>query len=236
MALPPDTGESFLREVDENLRRDQARDFAKQYGRWIAAAVVLFLLAVGGWIYWQERQTAKAGEEAEALSKVYSDIGAGKAKAAPAQLDSLGGSEHAAIRASALFTRAAVALEQNDRKTAIAKYAQVAADKDLPDPYRQLATIRQTTLEFDSLKPEQVIARLQPLSQAGKPWFGSAGELTAMALLKQGKKSEAGRLFAAIAADQGAPATIRTRAVQIAGTLGVDATASLATIQQGQPQ
>lgn len=236
MALPPDTGESFLREVDENLRRDQARDFAKQYGRWIAAAVVLFLLAVGGWIYWQERQREKAGEETEALSKVYSDIGAGKAKAAPTQLDTLADSKQAAVRASALFTRAAVALEQNDRKTAIAKYAEVAADKDLPEAYRQLATIRQTTLEFDSLKPEQVIARLQALSQAGKPWFGSAGELTAMALLKQGKKSEAGRLFAAIAADQGAPATIRTRAVQIAGTLGVDATASLATIQQGQPQ
>ena len=84
-----------------------------------------------------------------------------------------------------------------------------------------------TALEFDTMKPEQVIARLEPLAKPGNPWFGSAGEMTAMAMLKQGRKAEAGRLFAAIAADKPVPVTIRSRAVQIAGTLGVDATASL---------
>jgi hypothetical protein len=48
-----------------------------------------------------------------------------------------------------------------------------------------------------------------------------------MAMLKQGRKSEAGRLFAAIAADSQVPGSIRSRAVQIAGTLGIDASASL---------
>jgi hypothetical protein len=72
-----------------------------------------------------------------------------------------------------------------------------------------------------------VIARLEPLAKPGNPWFGSAGELTAMAMLKQGRKADAGRLFAAVAADKQVPESIRSRAVQIAGTLGVDATASL---------
>jgi hypothetical protein len=89
-----------------------------------------------------------------------------------------------------------------------------------------------TALEFDALKPEQVIARLQPLAKAGNPWFGSAGELTAMAMLKQGKRQEAGRMFAAIAADTQAPETMRSRAVQIAGTLGVDASASMPALAQ----
>ena len=87
--------------------------------------------------------------------------------------------------------------------------------------------MRLVSLEFDSIKPEAVIARLEPLAKPGNPWFGSAGELTAMAMLKQGRKAEAGRLFAAIAADTQVPDTIRSRVVQIAGTLGVDATASL---------
>jgi hypothetical protein len=30
LAQPPDISETFLREVDENLRRDQLRDFAKE--------------------------------------------------------------------------------------------------------------------------------------------------------------------------------------------------------------
>lgn len=235
MALPPDdSGETFLREVEENLRRDQARDFAKKYGKWLIGGLILFLAAAGGWFYWNEAQQKKAAEETETLGRIYHDIGNGKVAAAPGELDAVAESRHAAIRASALFTRAAVALQQNDRKTAIAKFAEIAADDDLPEPYRDLANIRQTSLEFDTIKPEQVIARMQPLAKAGSPWFGSAGELTAMALVKQGRKAEAGKLFAALAADQGVPSTIRARAVQIAGTLGVDASASLPAIEQGR--
>ena len=51
--------------------------------------------------------------------------------------------------------------------------------------------------------------------------------MTAMALIKQGKKQEAGRLFAAIAKDKTVPEPSRARAQQIAGTLGVDAGAAL---------
>ncbi|MFL6734811.1 MAG: tetratricopeptide repeat protein [Sphingomicrobium sp.] len=234
MALPPDTGETFLREVDENLRRDQARDFLKSNGKWIIAGLIVVLAAIGAWIYWQTEQKRKGAEQTEELGKIYHDIGEGRTQNAASQLDAVAGSRQAAVRASALFTRAALALQNNDRPTAVAKYAQIAGDESLPEPYRDLANIRQTSLEFDSLKPEQVIARMQPLSKAGEPWFGSAGELTAMALLKQGRKTEAGKMFAAIAADNGVPTTIRSRAVQIAGTLGVDASASLPTIEQGR--
>ena len=125
-----------------------------------------------------------------------------------------------------------MAIEQNDRATAIAKYQEIAADTKFAPPHRDLGLIRATTLEFDSIKPEQVIARMQPITKPGNPWFGSAGELTAMAMVKQGKKTEAGRLFAAIAADRQVPDSIRARAVQIAGSLGVDASASMPTPAQ----
>jgi hypothetical protein len=68
-----------------------------------------------------------------------------------------------------------------------------------------------------------VIKRLEPLAKPGNPWFSSAGEMTAMALIKQGKRQDAGRLFAAIAKDKTVPDESRARAVQIAGSLGVDA-------------
>ena len=117
---------------------------------------------------------------------------------------------------------------------AIAKYREVANDKGLPQLYRDVGTIRLTALEFDTLKPEEIIARLEPMAKAGNPWFGSAGEMTALALLKLGKKAEAGKLFAQIAADNQVPNSIRTRAVQVAGTLGVDASASLPGLPQQQ--
>jgi hypothetical protein len=232
LAVPTDSDDTFLREVDENLRRDQLRDWARKYGWWLVGALVLFLAAVGGWLYWQERQRAEAAEDSELLSQIYTDIGAGKMATVPKRLDALADDGKGAVRATALFTGAAVALEQNDRATATAKYNAIANDDDLAAPYRDLGLIRATSLEFDTLKPEQVIARMEPLAKPGNPWFGTAGELTAMAMIKQGKKSEAGRLFATIAADRQVPPSIRARAVQIAGSLGVDASASLSAIDQ----
>lgn len=232
MAVPTDSGDTFLREVDENLRRDQLQDIARKYGAWIVAGVVLLLAATGGWIYWQDRQEKAAAEQSVALAQIYTDIGGGKLTTVTQRLDALAGKTAGALRASAMLTGAAVATEENDRPLALAKFREIAAEDDLPQPYRDLALVRSTTLEFDVLRPEQVVARLEPLTKPGNPWFGSAGELTAMALLKQGKKLEAGRLFAAIAADQQVPESIRARSVQIAGTLGVDASASMPAIAQ----
>lgn len=232
MALPTDSNDTFLREVDENLRRDQVQDFFKKNGKWLVAAVVLLLAAAGGWIYWQEKRNSDAAAQTEELHAVLTDISSGRRQDIPQRIDALEQSHSDAVRASAMLTEAALALEQNNRSAAIAKYREIVDDKGMPQVYRDVGTIRLTALEFDTLKPEQVIARLEPLAKAGNPWFGSAGEMTALALIKQNKKAEAGRLFAAIAADTQVPETIRTRAVQVAGTLGVDATASMPALQQ----
>ena len=227
MALPPDSSEIFLREVDENLRRDQMRDFGKKYGGWLVAAVALFLLASGGFIFWQNYSLQRSEQHVEQLAQIFKDIGAGDPASSIPKLDELSRSGSKGVRATALLTRAAVAIQQNDLKLATAKYAEVAADDGLPQPYRDAAVIRQTALEFDNLKPEQVIARLQPLTKPGNPWFGSAGEMTAMALIKQGKQAEAAQLFTAIAKDKTVPDAIRDRSIQIAGSLGGDASAAI---------
>ena len=228
MALTPDTpNEAFLREVDEDLRRDRLEGFAKRYGVWIAAAVVLFLAAAGGYLYWQNQQQKQSAEKSEELMAIYDQIAAGQDEQALKRLEALKDENNDLVRPMALLAHAAVALDRNDRAAALADYRAVANDDGIPDAYRNLALIRSTMIEFDQLQPQQVISRLEPLTKPGNPWFGSAGELTAMAYLKQGQKERAGRLFASIAGDKTVPLTLRSRAVQIAGTLGVDASAAL---------
>ena len=189
LALSPDSSESFLREVDENLRRDQARDFARNYGGWLIGGLILLLALIGGYLYWQDRQQKAAALDSETLSKIITDIGARNLGTVPARLDIMADTGSDGIRAAAALTRAALAVEQNDAKLAAAKYRQIAADTELAQPYRDLATIRAVAVEFDSIKPEAVIARLQPLAKPGNPWFGSAGEMTAMAMIKIGRAS-----------------------------------------------
>lgn len=232
MAQPPDISDTFVREVDENLRRDRIRDFFRENGTWLVLALILFLAACGGIIWYQQHRVVRAEGHVEQLAQIYKDIGTGNTSKAPQQLDELSKASSKAVRASAMFTRAALAIQQNDQKLAISTYKAIAGDSSLPDAYRNAALIRQTALEFDALQPQDVISRLEPLTKAGNPWFGSAGEMTALALIKQGKNKEAGQLFAAIAKDKSVPDSIRNRAIQISGTLGVDASAALGPMAQ----
>ena len=233
LALSPDSNsDAFFREVDENLRRDQAQAFAKRYATLIAGGILLFLAAIGGLLYWNDRQSNIAAADSETLSAALADIAARRTAIVGPTLDRLTDSPSDGIATEARLAQASVALAAGNRASAMAIYRSIADDKGLAQPFRDLASLRLVTLEFDNIKPEAVIARLEPLATPGSAWFGSAGELTAMAMLKQGRKAEAGRLFAAIAADAQVPNTIRSRAVQIAGTLGVDATASLPSITQ----
>ena len=229
MALPPNNADSFVREVNENLQRDQMAERAKRYGGIVLGALLLFLLAIAGYLYWQDRQRKQAEAGTEQLTAVMQDIGAAKMAKVPASLDALRQSDAEGVKAIAGLSRAALALQQGNRKLASTIYAETAADKSFAKPYRDLALVRGTSLDFDSIKPDEVIARLQPLAVAGEPFFGSAGELVGMALLAKGQKPAAAQLFAQIAADDGVPDELRARAVQVAGTLGVDASASLPT-------
>ena len=235
MALPNDPAETFVREVDENLRRDQLRDMAKAYGKWIVVAVILFLVAVGGYLFWKDRQSKQATEQSEAMSAAIDKAAAGDIKGASDALTPLTESSNDVVRASSQLAKAALALRQNDRKAAIDIYKQLAADDGLSQAYRDLATVRGTMTEYDQLKPDEIIARLSPLAQPGKPFFGTAGEMVALAMLSKGDRNSAGQMFAKIAADRQVPESIRSRAVQFAGSLGVDASASMPTNPAATP-
>ena len=230
MALAPgQTQESFIREVDENLRRSQAENFAKRYGKWLIVAAVLFLLAVAGWQYWRSQQASQAAANSEALSAVFTDIGQGKDANAPQRLDAIAAKANDSMAGSARLTRAALALQSGDRTTALAQYKAIMEDEGVPQSYRDAATVRLTQMEFDTLKPDEVIARLQPLSVKDNAWFGSAGEMTALAMLKANRRSEAARLLTAIGADRSVPAPIRGRAEQLGSALAIPAAPASAT-------
>lgn len=220
---PADQNEAFLREVDENLRADQLADFARRYGRIVIGAIVAGLAVLAGVLWWQHHQAAVAGEQGEQLQAVFEKIGAGDFKGVQAPLAELSKSKVDGYRAAALMSEAAVAAERNDTKTAAAKFAAVAADDGLAKPYRDLALVKQTMLEFDALPPQTVIDRLKPLTVKDNAFYGTAGEMTGLALIRLNRRAEAGKLFAGIAQQDGVPGTIRQRAVQMAGVLGVDA-------------
>lgn len=234
----PIDNETFYREVDEELRRDELLGYWKRYGKLMIAGVILFIAAIGGVIWWMNQREVNAGSRGETLIAAFDDIATGKKADAQAKLDQLSKSGVEGYRAASLLTQADIASDGGQTDKAVGLFKQVADDSSLAQPYRDVATVRMTALQFDKLPPQQVVDRLKPLAVPGGAWFGSAGEMVASAYLKLNRPQEAGKLFAAIAKDKKVPESLRARAVQMAGSLGVDAVQDVpaaGATQEGNP-
>ena len=219
MALTPTDNEAFLREVDENLRRDQMTGLARKWGMAIAAIVVVGLVALAAFLWWQNHRNQQAGVEGEQLAQVMSDVDIGRAQPTDPRLVALTNSRRDGYRAMARLTQAGITAK-TDPAAGATNYQAIANDAGLPQAIRDLALVRAITLQFDSIPPAEVVARLKPLTVANNPWFGSAGELTGMAYLKMNRKDLAAPLFAAIARAPDVPVGLRGRAAGMATALG----------------
>ena len=228
MALTPTdkragSDEAFLREVDDAVRASDLTNFWTRYGRWLLALLVAGLLAFGGWIIYQNRVQATADLQSEEFVDAMDKLRAGDEKGGRAKLAALTKADQPGYRAMAQLVEANMLGEDGETKKATALYAKVAGDSSLPQTFRDLALIRQTSAEFDGLPAQTVVDRLKPLAKPGNAWFGSAGEMTAIAYMKMGKDNLAGPIFAQISKQEGVPQSLRSRAQQMAGALGVDA-------------
>lgn len=227
MALPPTndtTNEAFVREVDEEYRREQLLSLWRKWGRVGVIALGVALLGFAAYLYFNSRADQQAGMQGERLNAALDQMKDGQLAKAEPELRKLAGEGKPGYKVAALFNEADLLLAKNDLKGAAARYGAIAGDASLPQPFRDLALIQQTRAEFDSLNPQVIIDRLKGLIGADSPWLGTAGETIAAAYVKQGKRAEAGKMFAQIAQSKGyVPDNMRQRALEMAGAYGVDA-------------
>lgn len=217
----PDNG--FLREVDEALREQEVVDAFKRHGRTAAIAIVAILVGLAGYLWWDHSRAQLLGEKGEQLTLALDQLEMGRFAPALSQLKPLESEGKDGLKAAAVLTEAGMLSEQGKAAEAQKLFAQVSADATAPQAYRDLATVREVASGFEAIPVDQVVARLKPLAVPGNAFFGSAGELLGMAYIKQNRNDLAGPLFAAIARDKTVPDSLRGRARQMAGLLGVDA-------------
>lgn len=216
-------GDVLMREVDEAVRQDDMAQFGKRYGVAVVSALVLGLAAFGGYLYWNNSQEQARQGDSETLITAMDQQDAGNLSAASQALDPLANGKRAGSRAIALMAQGAIALQDGKPTAAAEIFASVADDPDIADEIRELARVRQVSALYDQLEPAEIVRMLDAAAKPGRPFFPSAAEMVAMALVEQGKRQEAGTLFAQIARDENAPQTLQARARQMAGLMGVDA-------------
>lgn len=210
-----DQGEAFLREVDEELRRDQLANLWQRYGRWIIIAIGGLLIALAAFLYWQEERREKLGQQSDRLARAVQLLNEGDAEKALPELQALAAEGTDGIQALARLAEASQFVRADETEKAVSAYEAIAADTSLAEPFRQLASFRAVQLQYDALTPQQAIDKLKPLAQDGTPWFGPAGELLAVAYLDAGQPQLARALFEAIAGSEAVPPSLRARATQM---------------------
>lgn len=214
-----DQGEAFLREVEEDLRRDQLANLWRRYGRWLLIAIGAFLIALAAFLYWLEQRQEKISQQSDRLVRAVQLLNEGDTAKALPELQALAGEGTDGIKALARLAEASQFVRANETDKAIRAYEAIAADKSLAEPFRQLAGFRAVQLQYDALTPEQTIEKLKPLAQDGTPWFGPAGELLAVAYLDSGQPQLARALFEAIAGNEEVAPSLRARATQMISML-----------------
>ncbi|MCP4073369.1 MAG: tetratricopeptide repeat protein [Hyphomicrobiales bacterium] len=204
--------DSFIREVDDELRHDQAKQLWDRYGNWVIAAAVAIVVATGGyrgWEYYSKSVAAKSGDRFMQAIQLSDDGSHDKAIKILNELVNDGSGQYPALAklriASELATRGDIAL-------AIENYDQIAADNSFVESFRLIARLRAGLLAVDANDLDDVTSRLQALAGAGLPFRHSAREGLGLANFKAGKFLEARKWFDAIANDADAGSNLRSRA------------------------
>lgn len=204
--------DSFIREVNEELRSDQFKTAWQRYGRYVIALAVLIVVGTAGeriWSYWQKSQASASGDRflvAIDLAK------ANKPDEALAALQSLEKDGFASYPVLARMRAASLKAEKGDVPGAVADYQAIGADGAVPAAMQDVAHLRAGWLLADTAKYEQVSAEVEALTATTNPLRHSAREVLGISAYHNGDFKRAKEWFTAIANDGQTPANVGRRA------------------------
>ncbi|MEM9330097.1 MAG: tetratricopeptide repeat protein [Pseudomonadota bacterium] len=204
--------DSFIREVDEELRSDQFKGFWAKYKWFIIGAAVAIVLATGGYRAWDYYTLQAAGESGDRFIEAIERSNEGKHEEAIAILEQLGKDGVGEYPALANIRLAAELAKQGNIDDAIEAFDQIAGDSGFNETLRNVARLRAGLLLVDHGSYEEVTERLQTMANTGQPFRHSSREGLGLSAWKHNKLEDAHRWFTAISQDIEAPGGIRSRA------------------------
>jgi hypothetical protein len=203
--------ESFIREVDEDYRREQTIRFLKTYGLYLIAVAFIALAVVGGYKYEQGRRADEAARGGDALLNALNLNDTGKRDDAARALATLAGTGPSSYRFLARLHAAAESVAKKQYESALQDYRNVAEDSSAPAALREFAQVQIAALSLDKEDYDTLAKSLASFRSGTSEWRFTAKEILGLAAYKAGKKAEAEQLYREIISDGAAPAGMRQR-------------------------
>lgn len=204
--------DSFFREVNEEIRQEQARALWDRYGPFALGFAVLIVLATAAFVAWEYWTDTRASRSGDAFSQALVLANQGKNDEALGALEKLEQEGYGAYPLLARMRAATVLAAKGDAAGAVASFDQVAADASIPDAIRDMARLRAAFVLVDSGSYADVAARVEALTADGNPLRHAAREALGLSAWKEGRAADALKLFEQIADDNEAPRNSRERA------------------------
>jgi hypothetical protein len=207
--------DSFIREVNQELRQDQARALWDRFGPAgiaVAAAVVLGTAAYVGYDYWV---SSKANASGDRFSQALTLAQGGNADEALTALKALETDGYGAYPLLARMRAATVMADKGDFAGAVAEFDKVSADTSIPQSIRDLARLRAGYILVDNGSYQDVSARVEVLAGDDNAFRHLAREALGLAAWTEGRSKDALVFFEQITDDEAAPRSARDRAAML---------------------
>lgn len=204
--------DSFIREVNEELRSEQIQNVWKRFRPLIIGGAVVIVLGVAGaslWEWWQAKQSSASGDRFIAAVKSASD---GKQDDAVKALEALSKDGFGAYPELARLRLATLKAEKGDAKGSIADFLAIGKDAAIPAPVRNAAKLRAAWLMIDNASYEELSSAVEELAAPTSPVRNSAREALGLSAFKAGNYAKAKEWLQLIVDDNDAPAGAKTRA------------------------
>ncbi|MDE4603492.1 tetratricopeptide repeat protein [Sinorhizobium meliloti] len=204
--------DSFIREVNDELRSDQMKAVWTRFGGIIIGIAVLIVLGtVGkvGYDYWQESSSSQSGDTFLAALNLARENKSDEALAALTELEKDGYGSYPVL---AQLRVATLQAQKGETDSAVAAFSEIGRDTRIPAALRDAARLRAAYLLIDAGTYEQVSSEVEQLAVPQNAMRPSAREALGLSAYKAGDYAKAKSWFQQIVDDAQSPRGIMNRA------------------------
>lgn len=204
--------ESFLSEVESDLRDEALNDLWRKYSAHIIGVVVAIIAVVFGY----QLYTGYVTERRETMAMTYAEAAdaadVGEIETALSKLSEIENVSGEGYSAVARLAEASLLVEQDDVEGALSIYEILASDSAADPVFRDLAVVLKVMHSLDTADPGPLESELASISGVGQPFRHSALELAALLAAKQDEYERAHLYLTEILDDPTAPPGLLSRA------------------------
>ena len=162
-----DQRDSLLREVDEELRREQLLKLWEQYGTYIIAAAVLVIAGIGGYKYYEHRSALAAEAAGARMAIAARDVAQNRTAEAQKALDDIAATGPPGYAALARLRLAAADREAGKTAEAASAYEAIAKAAGTDPLLADYARLQAAMLRLDQC---QLYGYAESAQRSGGGW------------------------------------------------------------------